>query len=589
LRELEELQRSTNNNAALSETLRRRAKLAGNEADRESFYHQAIELLGPDGSATDREVLFRELLELDDHNQWAIAGLAELCEASGNHKEALALLLRWIELGAAGSDPVELRYRAAVLANDKLGDLDSATTIYERLFDEDPTQARAAGALRELYEKQKAWERLDLLLERLTDAEDSAEGRNRLRLERAALKTSKLDDSAGAIEVLETALQEEATRSEVVAELRTLYQAAGRHTELSDLLVAERLAALERGDSAAELEFLSGLAALYTDELSDSTKAIETYELILERVPEHPEALAGLAKLLRQSDRFGEAARVQSTRVENADPSDRPSLLAQLCDDFEKAGDDPGLVGALEQSLELAPDDAELHARLIAAYEKLGSWEPLAELLVRDAEKATDVSAKVELFRKAADIHKKQRKDAAQCAELLSRASALVPDNRDLMLELCDAYSESGRGRDAVQVLERIVESYGGKRSRELGDIHRRLAQAYKADGMLDQAAEELDKARRIEPGNVAVLKELGQLALETGDPKKAQQMYRALLLQKLDDQSPISKVEVFVKLAEVHERLDEKAKAIQMAERAVQTDRDHAEAQALLERLKSS
>jgi hypothetical protein len=65
--------------------------------------------------------------------------------------------------------------------------------------------------------------------------------------------------------------------------------------------------------------------------------------------------------------------------------------------------------------------------------------------------------------------------------------------------------------------------------------------------------------------------------------------MYRALLLQKLDDQSPISKVEVFVKLAEVHERLDEKAKAIQMAERAVQTDRDHAEAQALLERLKSS
>jgi hypothetical protein len=49
--------------------------------------------------------------------------------------------------------------------------------------------------------------------------------------------------------------------------------------------------------------------------------------------------------------------------------------------------------------------------------------------------------------------------------------------------------------------------------------------------------------------------------------------MFRALLLQKLDANSPISKAEVFMRLGEVHDKLGEKPKAIQMLERAIQTD----------------
>jgi hypothetical protein len=63
--------------------------------------------------------------------------------------------------------------------------------------------------------------------------------------------------------------------------------------------------------------------------------------------------------------------------------------------------------------------------------------------------------------------------------------------------------------------------------------------------------------------------------------------MYRALLLQKFDNDSPISKAEVFLDLAIVHERLGEMQKAIQMAERAVQADGLLEAAHGLLERLK--
>jgi hypothetical protein len=49
--------------------------------------------------------------------------------------------------------------------------------------------------------------------------------------------------------------------------------------------------------------------------------------------------------------------------------------------------------------------------------------------------------------------------------------------------------------------------------------------------------------------------------------------MYRALLLQKLDDNALIKKSFVFMRLGEIHEALGEKPKAMQMYERAVQTD----------------
>jgi tetratricopeptide (TPR) repeat protein len=177
------------------------------------------------------------------------------------------------------------------------------------------------------------------------------------------------------------------------------------------------------------------------------------------------------------------------------------------------------------------------------------------------------------LLRKAATIHAEQRGDHGSAADALDRASKLRPDDRELLLALCDEYSASGRGKAAQDVLLKIVDSYGTKRPKELGEIHRRLAKAYLAEGENQKAMDELDKAFRIEPGNVNVLTLLGQVALDIGDYKKAQQMFRALLLQKLDESGPLKKSEVFLRLGEVHEKVGEAPKAIQMYERAIQTD----------------
>jgi len=202
----------------------------------------------------------------------------------------------------------------------------------------------------------------------------------------------------------------------------------------------------------------------------------------------------------------------------------------------------------------------------------------------------------VRLLRAAADIHSQKLSDAGTAATLLAEASDLVPNDRELLLILCDAYSSSGRAKEAVGVLQKIVDSFGGRRAKELAPIHHRLAKAYLAEGDKTKALAELDSAFKLDPGSVAVLRDLGTLSLELADSEPAQKdayldraakTFKALLMQRLDEGSAISKGEVFYYLGETHHKQGDDKKGIQMLERALDTDKNLEKAKTLLAKLK--
>jgi tetratricopeptide (TPR) repeat protein len=402
---------------------------------------------------------------------------------------------------------------------------------------------------------------------------DTPAERSKLRIELANLQQARFKASDAAIDLLRAVIEEEPSHAEAVVELSRLFEATARDEELAELLNSQIAAARQRGDASAELAFQVRLGDVYESRLEDRTKAIETYRAVLERDGSHRGALESLARLLKAEKRLPEAAEILEKLVDMSQGSEAIELASALADTYAELGDNERTARALEKGLTSDKADSTLRGRLRKLYESMQAWDRLAEILAGDAELMETVEDKVRLLRQAAEIQLSKQKNPGAASELLAMASQLKPDDREILLELCDAYSASGRGKDAAAVLEKIVESYGGKRAKELAEIHRRLANAYLADGESQRALEELDKAFRIEPGNVAVLKRLGEVALSTGDLKKAQQMFRALLLQKLDPSSPITKAEVFVALGEVHEKLGEKDKAIQMLERAVQSD----------------
>ena len=154
---------------------------------------------------------------------------------------------------------------------------------------------------------------------------------------------------------------------------------------------------------------------------------------------------------------------------------------------------------------------------------------------------------------------------------------------------LGDAYTASHRERDAVVALERIIASFGNKRTKELALYHHRIGKALASLGDKDAALTQLDTAFKIDPGSVEILRDLGVLALDNNDLERAQKTFRALLLQRLDAASGITKGEVFSYLGEISMKQGDKAKAVQMLERAVENEPNLARARTMLSELKGA
>ncbi|HTQ07025.1 MAG TPA: tetratricopeptide repeat protein [Polyangiaceae bacterium] len=573
LEQLEDLQRGSGRARDLVETLRRRAKLSADEERRAEFYRQAKVLADGLGDRGLSETLLRELLEQDDTNRWALSELATLSEASGNYKEAFALFVRQSEVESDASEVRRLRRQAAVTARDRLNDPTRAIELFEQLFEDDPSDLDAAAALRALLASSERLQELGRLLERLVDLSDSPEKRSELRLELAKLNAEKFGSTDTAIDLVRAVLEDDPGRADAVVVLSELYEKTQRDEELAELLSSQIDAARARGDAQAELRFQVRLGEIYETRLNDRARAIETYQSVLERDPSHRGALECVARLSASEGRLEQAAAALDRLLATSHGAEAVRLALSLADVEEQLGSKEKAAGALERGLAADERQQDLRERLRKLYEATSTWDKLAGLIARDAELVSGADQQVKLLRQAAQIQAQKRGDHAAAAALLDRASQIKPDDRELLLALCDEYNASGRGKAAAEVLEKIVQSYGAKRTKELAEIHRRLASAYLADGNGQRALEELDKAFRIEPGNVAVLALLGEVALNVGDLKKAQQMYRALLLQKLDDGGPIKKALVFVRLGDIHDKLGEKPKAVQMYERALQTD----------------
>jgi golgin subfamily B member 1 len=330
---------------------------------------------------------------------------------------------------------------------------------------------------------------------------------------------------------------------------------------------------------------------------------------VIEKSPAHTLALEAVARIAEARSDWSRVASALAKLVEAAVDKSGVAVALRLAAARGQLDDNEGIEAALKRALELDPENAEVRRELRGLFEKSKKWSELSALLVGDAEiiaaahpEASPVSLppaeptprvsmapggsmspspvlppyvaeQVKLYRRAAEIQIRERKVAADAVPLLEKAAALAGSDRELLLQLVDAYNASGRERESTKVLERVIASFGARRTKELSLYHHRLGQALASLGDKDVALAQFDLAFKIDPGSVSVLKDLGVLALETNDLDRAQKTFRALLLQRLDPNIGITKGEVFYYLGEISHKQGDKAKAVQMLERAIENE----------------
>ncbi len=598
LREIEVLQRGAGRERDLIKTLRRLAALDGMQGSASDLRREAKNLA--EGTLKDAELteaILREMIAADERDAWALAELGKVREAAGDQKEVFELLVRRADLAADGAEIRDLRHAAALVARDKLNDDPRAIELYSQIFEDEPGDARASSALRELYAKVGRHKQLLELLSRLIDQAESPASRIELRLESASICVEKLDALTEATEHLRAILDEDAGHEKATLMLSQLLEKSGRDQELAELLTQQIERAVEQGDVPKEQSFRVRLGEVYETRLNDVPKAIETYKEVVERTKDHKGARLALARLHEQRGEKSDAAEMLEPVLGASDGAEAVKLALRLAALYTALKREDDVRRVLERGLRSDDKSQDIRKQLLALYEKQKAWAELADLITGDAAAATEAAEKVRLYRKAADIHQTKRSDPGTAADLLVKASELAPSDRELLLALCDAYSASGRGKQAAEVLQKIVDSYGGRRSKEIAPILHRLSKAYLAEGEKEKALEQLEVAFKVDPGSIAVLRDLGVLSIdlaETTEGKvkdghidRAQKTFKALLLQKLDDSSPITKGEVFYYLGVISHRQGDDKKAIQMLDRALDASRDLAPAKELLAKLK--
>jgi tetratricopeptide (TPR) repeat protein len=533
------------------------------------------------------------ILAIDGADAEALDALIRLHEQAGRHAEVVPLLEKRIDVEAEPAIRVLLRRRLAVILS-RLGDEEGAIAAYRGILDEEPANLEAIGALEEIFERGKRWEDLRELAERRLDVAETSEQRIAARVRLARLMESAFGKRADAIAQLEDILGEDPRNAEALDELERLLLLDGRIDDAAALLDRRIGDAAAAGDATSEVALLRRLAALREERQRDAAGAIELLERIVERRPDDVDALGALVRLHdaagdheRTADALERMLVMQTTGAAPATSDDIVATAQRLATLAEtKLGDGARAEEALLRA-QHATSSAAVHEALKGLYERQGRYDKLAECLAKEVDRIEAPAERGALLRRIAEIYEKNLGDPATAATYLERAADLRPDDRTILLPLCDLYIAAGRSRDAVPVLEKIIASFGGKRTKEVAQYHHRLGVALQGLGDMAGALHHLDAAFKVDLTNVAILRDLGRVTHAMGDFDRAQKTFRALLLQKLDAQSGISKADVYFYLGDISVKQNDKAKAVAFLERALAEDKQHAAAAALLAQIK--
>jgi tetratricopeptide (TPR) repeat protein len=333
----------------------------------------------------------------------------------------------------------------------------------------------------------------------------------------------------------------------------------------------------ERTVSAApSVAGLRDLAALYERHLSDTARALSTYERVLQIEPHEEAALQSVTSLAEARGdlrRAGLAQRVLGQRTAAAGDGGSSShggaegFLLRAADLYFRASAVEDAEATLLEARALGSQEAE--TRLLTSYESRKHWHGVAELLEQRLGRL-EGDAKVDTERRLARLYLETLQDTAAAVPYLERLVATSPDLPTLG-QLASAYEANGSLGLACDTLGKMIRTHAGRRSKELGALHHRLGRLCSQQGDHAQALAEFDTAFKMDPGNVLTLRDLGHAAFVANDLDRAQKTFRALLLQKLEPGGPIGKGEVFFQLGRIAEAQSDKAKAIQMYERALE------------------
>lgn len=413
---------------------------------------------------------WREVLAQHGDVDVALTALLALYEREARWGDAAEILRRQIEL-AEGARKVELLSRLAVLVGERLKDPAAALATWEAVIRVQPTNERAASAVREAYVQQGRWDDLVGLFEaqgRLGDvlevlyaaAERMASDADKIALYQriAGIARERLGEPERGLRALERVLSLRPADLQVARELLPIYREQGSWTRV---LATYEVLLSGAADDDDRLDLIAVMRDIALQKLNSPKQALHWAARAYELRPSDDVLRAGLEAAAERADGWEELSAIFERRLASSecDTTERLELLDKLATIArERLGQPLEAQRFFRQIIDLDPTNKVAIAALEEIYTATSQWGDLATVFAKRLGAVRDNALRLPLLRRLGALQEHKVGDLDAAIETYREVLTLAPGDGDALEALTRLYRARERWADLADVLQRRLD-----------------------------------------------------------------------------------------------------------------------------------
>ncbi|RAL25246.1 hypothetical protein DL240_03275 [Lujinxingia litoralis] len=420
--------------------------------------------------------------------------LLELDPGSTSYRTSLERLLgqveRWFDLAEIyrwriddALDPrvvIENRFKLARLQESQLDALEEAIASYRTILEEEPAHGPSVRALEglrhdlqrrsgswehlrlqlvdlllETYDEDRAWQRIDELLEEKVALLEDVDQKVQTQVERAQLMLRISEDNVERARAL-TTLARAYCLDPSNAEIEELVEVLATDLDAWQRVIPIYLSALEGSDDVAHQgRLLAAVARIYEGPLEDKESAIAAYQQSVEISPDAEATLSKLQQLYGELARWEPLVLILERRLEDTyDAEEQRSLRIRIARIYDETLARPDQALRLYEELRQEdPTDLSFVVVMERLLESLQDWEGLEALLLDKLGLVDGDTLRSRAFHRLGELRRDLLNRPDDAIASYSDALALNPEDTLALDALIDLYNVHERWPELLDAL----------------------------------------------------------------------------------------------------------------------------------------
>ncbi|MBW2276564.1 MAG: tetratricopeptide repeat protein, partial [Deltaproteobacteria bacterium] len=497
----------------------------------------------------------------------------------------------------------QLKLRQGAIREREFGDVSGAITAFRDVVEASPENTDAIGALENLltrdefvqdlvdvltpvYEVRDENEKVSKLFEHRLRVAGDDEEKVELYRELALHQDQTLSDPSSAFDAFARGFVLAPEHTDILEELERLAADLGSWVSLVE--VVEKVLDGGRLDPTSEVELGIKVAGWASTHVGDPRMAEARYRAVLEREPEHNEALLALVELLQSLGRFEDLVPVLTQQADvTYDFAEKKEILFRIAQiaRFE-LGNAERAIEAYREVLGLDDSDLDSLDALIALSEEGGDYEALVELLISRAQYTPDPSEGNGFRHRAATLYVGPLEDPGKAVDVYREVLDTDPIDGNAIAQLESLYEQLERWEDLKDLYLQRLDSAAGDEDRGaiLGLLAGLAEQRFEA---YDEAVEYFNEVVMVAPYDEEANAGLERLYTKTERWEDLVELLEGRADRERDAGDLNAELTLLVRVGEIWDgQLSDPDRAVGIYERVLERDPEHTRALAALARL---